>query len=208
MFAARLPFVNTITRTGTGASTIVTGSASDVITLGSGVNSVTGAAGADQININHGTATNATTAVFGANATVAAAAGANMDTINNFTTTLDKFNLTVSAATAATSTLNVVGANTTTVATLAAPVVDATSVATLANVYTQLALDLSTFAASASGVNGIVARAVTFANGAAAGTYLVINDGVNAFQAANDVVIKLTGLTIVAAGDFSYTNVP
>ena len=205
MFAARLPFVNTITRTGTGASTIVTGSASDVITLGSGVNSVTGAAGADQININHGAATNATTAVFGANATVAAAAGANMDTINNFTTTLDKFNLTVSAAT---STLNVVGANTTIVATLAAPVVDATSVATLANVYTQLALDLSTFAASASGVNGIVALAVTFANGAAAGTYLVINDGVNAFQAANDVVIKLTGLTIVAAGDFSYTNVP
>ena len=119
--------------------------------------------------------------------------------------------MTISAGTAGTSTLNVVGANGTTVGTMGAVVTDATSVGTLANVYTQLTADLNNvanaFAASATGAGNIVARVVSFANGAAAGSYLVVNDGVAGFQGATDVVIKLTGTTTVAAGDFAYTYV-
>ncbi len=59
------------------------------------------------------------------------------------------------------------------------------------------------FPASASGGATLVARAVTFTNGAAAGTYLVLNDNTISFQAANDMVIKLAGTTTFAAGDLT-----
>jgi hypothetical protein len=186
---------------------MVGGAAADTFNLGSGTSSVTGAAGADQININHGGLANVTSSLYGANATAAGAAGVNMDTINNFTTTVDKINLSVFTITAANSTNGVAGTALTTVAAMNAVIADVASVATIANVYTQLAADLTagTFAASVTGANGIVARAVSFANGAAAGTYLVVNDGAAGFQAGTDMVVRLTGLTTVAAGDFAYT---
>jgi uncharacterized RmlC-like cupin family protein len=90
-----------------------------------------------------------------------------------------------------------------------AVITDSTSVATIADVYTALATDLNNvgaagaFAASATGAAGIVAREVTFTTGAAAGTYLVINDVTAAFQAATDMVIKLTGTTTFAASDLT-----
>ena len=199
-------FVNTITRTGTGASTIVTGSGNDVITLGSGTNSVTAAAGADQININHGTATNVTTLLYGINTSITSATGANMDTVNNFLSGTDKIQLLQGASgTGSLNGITLVAGNT--AAAMLANVADTTSVGTVANVYTALSTTLNNvanaFAASTAGAGTIVARTVTFANGAAAGTYLVINDGVAGFQGANDVVIKLTGTTTIAAGDFT-----
>ena len=88
-------------------------------------------------------------------------------------------------------------------------IADAVSVATVAAVYTQLAstLTAANLAVTATGANNIVARIVTFASGDAAGAYLVVNDGVAGFQAANDLVIKLVGTTTVVAGDFAYTYV-
>jgi len=88
-----------------------------------------------------------------------------------------------------------------------AVVTDANSVADLTAVWTRLAVDLdnttNAFAASATGAGNIVARQVTFSNGAAAGTYLVINDVTAGFQAATDMVIKLVGNTAFAAGDLT-----
>jgi S-layer protein len=194
---------------GSGNDTITGGSGADTITVGAGgtANSVTGAAGKDSITLTG--ATGVDTVKYGAANTASAAAGANMDTITGFVTGSDKIDLSVFAVTAASSTLGFAGANTTTAATMNAKVTSATSVATLADVYTQLAVDLlnanNAFAASATGANGIVARVVEYSNGAAAGTYLVVNDANISFQAATDVVIKLVGGTSVAAGDFSYT---
>ena len=97
---------------------------------------------------------------------------------------------------------------TTTAATFATGIVDATSVATIADVYTAIAANTAfsvagSFAASAATAGGIVAKTITFANGAAAGQYLVVNDSTAAFVAADDIVIKVVG-TIVAA-DLSFT---
>jgi S-layer protein len=196
---------------GTGVDTIVGGAGNDTITVGASAaaitNSITGAAGADSITLTG--SVGADSVLYGAAATAVGAAGVNMDTITNFATTVDKINLTVSAGTAGTSTLGLVGANTTTVGTMATPIAGAVSVATVAAVYTQLATDLvaANLAASATGAGNLVARVVTYASGDAAGTYLVVNDGVAGFQAANDLVIKLVGTTTVAAGDFAYTYV-
>lgn len=196
---------------GTGIDTIVGGVGVDTISVGASAvaitNSVNGAAAADSISLTG--SVGADTLIYGANSTAAGAAGINMDTIANFATTVDKIQLQISAGTAVTSTLNLVGAAGTTVGAMATVINDAVSVATIADVYTQLATDLvaANFAASATGAGNLVAREVTFASGAAAGTYLVINDGVAGFQAGNDVVIHLTGATTVVAGDFAYNYV-
>ena len=60
---------------------------------------------------------------------------------------------------------------------------------------------------AASNANGTatVAQAYTFANGSAAGTYVVVNDATVGFQAATDVVIQLTGTTNIVASDFTFT---
>jgi S-layer protein len=196
---------------GTGIDTIVGGAGVDTISVGASAvtitNSVNGAAAADSISLTG--SVGADTLIYGANSTAAGAAGINMDTIANFATTIDKIQLQISAGTAVTSTLNLVGAAGTTVGAMATVINDAVSVATIADVYTQLATDLvaANFAASATGAGNLVAREVTFASGAAAGTYLVIDDGVAGFQAGNDVVIHLTGATTVVAGDFAYNYV-
>ena len=201
-------FVNTITRTGTGASTIVGGAAADVISLGSGVNSVTPGTGADLITINHAGLANATTVIYGAggNANVNVGGSSNLKTIANFTSGVDKIQLT-SGLTTVGSLLGITLAAGNTAATIGSTVTDATSVATYSDVLTALATDLNNvsnaFAASAAGAGTIVAREVSFANGAAAGTYLVINDGTAAFQSAADIVIKLTGSTTFVAGDIT-----
>jgi hypothetical protein len=89
-------------------------------------------------------------------------------------------------------------------ATMATAIADVTSVATLAEVYTDLALN-TTLAGSAADGTGNVAQVFTYANGAAAGTYLVVNDSTAGFQAANDTVIELTGLTgTLSATDFAF----
>ena len=80
--------------------------------------------------------------------------------------------------------------------------------ATTADVYTAIAanaqFDVAAFGGStaAAGANQLVGKTISFANGAAAGTYLVVNDVTAGFLAANDLVIGLgTGLVTAAAGD-------
>ena len=183
--------------TGTAAANTITGGAlADTITGGAGIDSLTGGAGADVFR-------------FETLATITGAAGVNADIISDFTTTSDKINFgtTGSGAGATIKGLTLVP-GTTTAATFAANVVDATSVADIAAVYTAIAANAAfsnagNFAASAATAGGIVAKTISFANGAAAGQYLVVNDSTAAFVAADDIVIRVVG-TIVAA-DLSFT---
>lgn len=186
----------------TGAVTVTTGAGADVIKAAVVNGTYTAGAGADALTAGAGVDTFA----YGINTSVTGAAGVNMDTITNFTTGTDKIQL-LSGATGVGSLLGLtlVGGNT--AAVMGAVVTDATSVATVADVYALLAVDLLTttnaFVGSTAGAGGIVAREVTFTTGAAAGTYLVINDSTASFQAANDIVIKLVGTTTFAAGDIT-----
>ena len=212
---------NTLKGSSTVASTITGGSGNDTITGGSGgdtivvgagatANTVTGAAGADKIDLTGSTGVN--TLIFGVASTSVSATGANVDTITNFKSGVDKIQLTAGVNSASATTVSAGGlaginlANNSTLATMGAVITNATSVATIADVYTALADDLNNvgshaFAASATGASHIVAREVTYTTGAAAGTYLVINDVTAGFQAATDVVIKLVGTTAITVGD-------
>jgi S-layer protein len=190
---------------GTGFDTIVGGAGIDTISVGASaaaiINSVTGGAAADSITLTGSVGID--TVIYGANSTAAGAAGINMDTIANFATTVDKIQLTAGVNAASSLGFTIVSGNT--LAAMATVINDAVSVATVTDVYTQLASDLvaSNLAASSSAVGGLVAREVTFASGAAAGTYLVINDNVAGFQAGSDMVIHLTGTTTFVAGDLA-----
>jgi len=190
---------------GSGIDTIVGGAGKDTIVAGAGTtaNTITGAAAADTIDLTGSAGVD--TLIYGAKSTTISSSGANVDTITNFASGTDKIQLTAGAGAA--SSLGFTIAANDTLAAMGAVVTDATSVATIADVYTQLAIDLlnatNAFAASTSGVGALVARVVTFTTGAAAGSYLVINDGNISFQAANDMVIKLTGTTTFAAGDLT-----
>jgi S-layer protein len=197
---------------GNGFNTITGGAGNDTITVGTGGNIITGAAGADTIKLGAHVAGVVDTIIYTTNATSAAAAGANMDTLNGFISGQDTIQLQISVATDATSTNGlkdaaavVVGnVHTASVGTMAAVITDATSVATTAAVYTALATDLAALAASTAAAGGIHAQVVTFTTGAAAGTYLIINDANTGFDVASDTVIKLVGGTTVTAADFSY----
>jgi S-layer protein len=201
---------NTLTG-GTGFDTIVGGTGVDVIVVGAGTtgNTVTGSNSADTIDLTGSTGVD--TIKYGALATVThaagtgnATAGTDMDTITGFQSGVDKIQLLLGVTTVGSiSGLTLTAAST--AAAMGAVVTDANSVATVADVYTRLEVDLLTttnaFAASTAAAGGIVAREVTFTTGAAAGTYLVINDSVASFQPALDQVIKLVGTTTFAAGD-------
>jgi hypothetical protein len=197
---------------GNGYNTITGGAGNDTITVGTGGNIITGNGGADVIKLGAHVAGVVDTIVYTTNALAAGAAAANMVTLNGFTTGQDTIQLQLSVATAASSTNGVIDAaanagtqaHVATVGTMAAAIVDATSVATTAAVYTALATDLAALAVSTAAAGGIHAQIVTFTTGAAAGSYLIVNDGTLGFQAATDTVIKLVGSTVVAAGDFSY----
>ena len=196
---------------GSGADTIVGGSGIDTIVVGAGgtTNTVTGAAARDTINLTG--STGADTIIFGIAST--AVTSANVDIITGFTSGTDKIQLTAGDNSAAAGTITAGGlaginlAAGSTLATMLAPITSAVSVADIAAVYTQLAIDLLTttnaFAASATGAGNIVGRVVTYTNGAAAGTYLVLNDVTASFQAATDQVIQLVGNTTFAATDLT-----
>lgn len=196
---------------GSGIDTITGGAGDDTIVVGAGIttNSVTGAAGADSIDLTG--SSGADTIIYGVASTTVDAAGANMDTITNFASGTDKIQLTAGDNSATAGTISVGGlaginlAAGSTLATMAAVISDATSVATVADVYTALGVVLTTanLTASATGVGNIKGQVVTFTTGAAAGTYLVINDVTADFQAATDLVIKLAGTTTFAAGDLT-----
>lgn len=189
---------NTITL-GDGFNSIISLGGNDTITVGAGNNTIDSGAGADKIVL----AAHSIGHVDYIQVAAAAAAGVNMDTITGFITSQDVLQLSV-AGTALNGVTLVAG--TSTGATMLATLTDATSVATIADVYTRLALDLDNsvgheFALTTAAAGGIVAREVTFTTGAAAGTYLIVNDSVAGFIAANDVVIKLVGNTTIAGTD-------
>jgi Ca2+-binding RTX toxin-like protein len=190
---------------GAGIDTINGGAGSDFITAGDGADVITGGAGADTLTGGGG----ADVFRFETVATITGAAGINVDTITDFTTTSDKINFgTAGSGAGATIPGLTLVPGQTTAAAFAAGVADATPVATVADVYTAIGNNAAfsqnaNFAGSAATASGIVAKTITFANGAAAGQYLVVNDSTAAFQAANDIVVRIVGT--VAAGDLSFT---
>ncbi len=177
---------------------VVTGSAlADIIIGGTGNDTITGGAKADTLTGGAG----ADTFRFNTIATSASADGSHVDKIKDFTAGTDKINFAQGAAALTGVTTDGTGDA---VATMGAVVTNATSVGTLADVYTQLAT-YTTLAASAAAGTATVAQVYSFTTGAAAGTYLVVNDATIGFQGATDVVVNLTGLTgTVSAGDFTF----
>ena len=174
------------------------GSGADTLIGGGGVDTITGAGGRDTITLGAGS----DIVRYGSKATAVSATGANVDTITDFTTTADTINLT--GDTAASAILNgvTITALTGATAAMAAVVTNATTVNSIADVYTALAT-YTTLTASAAAGTATVAQVYSFTGGSAAGTYLVINDAVAGFQAANDIVIRVVG-TVVAT-DITYT---
>lgn len=186
---------------GTGIDTIVGGAGVDTINGGAGADIITGAAGKDVITTGAG----ADIVRYETVATSAAAAGAQMDGVTDFTAGTDKINFTGGSGAGVVITGLTIVAATTTAAAMAAPVANTTSLATIADLYTALGT-YTTLTASTAAAGGVVAQVYTFANGALAGTYLVVNDSTVGFQAATDVVINLTGLSgTFSATDLSFT---
>jgi len=183
----------TDTLTGVGALDVISGgAAADTITGGALADTLTGGAGADVFRY--------TTA-----ATSVGAAGVNVDRITDFVAGTDDINLMGGGGAGGLLAGVTIAAGTGAVATMAAVVANTTSVATIADVYTALAAYTGLTASAADGT-ATVAQVYTFANGAAAGTYLVVNDSTAGFQAANDLVINLTGLSgTLTAADFVFT---
>lgn len=175
--------------TGVGALDSISGGAgADTITGGAGADTLTGGAGADVFRYN-------------TIATTTGAAGVNVDRITDFVAGTDKINFARGALALTGVTTDGTGDA---VATMAAVVADATTVASISDVYSALAA-YNTLTASAALGTATVAQVYTFANGAAAGTYLVVNDTSAGFQAATDVVINITGLSgTLSAADFTF----
>jgi Ca2+-binding RTX toxin-like protein len=189
-----------------GGSNVVDGKAgNDTIIGGAAIDSITGGAGGDTLTGNGG----ADVFRFDVRANITGAAGVNVDTITDFATTSDAINFgTTGSGSGATLLGLTLVPGTTTAGSFATAITDTTSVATIADVYTAIAANTAfstagNFAASAATASGVVAKIINFANGASAGQYLVVNDSTAAFQAANDVVIKVVG-TVVAA-DLTFT---
>jgi hypothetical protein len=169
------------------ANTIIATAGNDIIRGGAGADILTGGTGADIFR-------------FETKATITGTAGVNMDTITDFTTASDTINFGTAGSGAGATLLGLTLSPGTTTAAAFAGIVDATSVATIADVYTAIAANTafsaSNFALSANTASGVIAETITFANGAAAGQYLVVNDSTAAFQAADDVVIKVVGTVV------------
>lgn len=187
--------------TGSAQGDIIKGSAqADTIWGGAGKDTLTGGEGADQF-------------VLATAASMVGAAGANVNTITDFTAGVDTFlfdvsgSVTGTALTAVDAILKGVTftANTAAMAKMAAVVTDTTAVADLDAVYTALTTSLTKMAASAANGTATVAQVVTFTTGDAAGTYLVINDATAGFAADADVVINITGMEgTLSAADFAF----
>ena len=186
------------------ADTIIGSSQADTIWGGAGQDTLHGGAGADQF-------------VLAKAADMVGANGANVNSINDFMVGEDKFFFDVSGTvsnggTALTGAGDILKGVTFTAATakMADFNVALSSnavVNSLADVYAKLTttLDAAAFGKSAVDGTATVARVVTFSTGDAAGTYLVINDATDAFQAADDVVINITGIEgTLSAADFTF----
>lgn len=175
----------------------ITGSKfADTITGGEGADTITAGAGNDTINLLESVSAVDTIRI---NTIAESTTSANVKTISNFVSGVDKINF----AQGALSLTGVTTDGTSAVSAMSAAVANTTTVNSIADVYTALAT-YTTLKASAADGSATIAQAYTFANGTAAGTYVVVNDATAGFQAATDVVIHLTGTTTIAAGDFTF----
>jgi len=173
---------NTLTGSSTAANTItagagndiiVGGAAADTIRAGNGTNTITGGGGADQIFLGNGVDTITHT-------TLSDSLASAFDTVNGFAAGTDKIDVSVLPT-----------------AILQGSAYVATGTGVLA---TDLAAALTAGGGSFAASN---AAYVTINGGSDAGTYLIVNDTTTGFQAANDAVIKMVGLTgTLSAADF------
>ena len=201
-----------IASSATGAITMKGGSGADTIKLGTqGTAGVTGGAGQDTLTAGGGT----DTFIYTTKATSVGNLGVNVDTINSFTQGTDKIGLTSSSTAGYLLngvTIGTSGGTTTSVATMLAAVNDTASVNSLSDVYAAITANgyfgSGNFAASGTAIASgqLVAKQIVFANGSAAGAYLVVNDAIAGFQGANDLVVKVVGVTNIAATDFSIVS--
>lgn len=184
------------------ADTVVGSNLRDIINLGAGADTVQTSGGLDTVTLGAGAD------IVRVQSAATAAGVANVLSITDFVAGTDHINLTGGSGANAVLQGLTLAAGTTTAAAMNAPLSNTTSVATLADVYTQLGTQLTAgaFAASTAAAGGVVAQVVNFTTGAAAGTYLVINDSSAGFLAANDIVINITGVSgTVSAADFTFT---
>jgi hypothetical protein len=162
-----------------GNDTINGGDGDDIITGGAGADTLTGGAGADTFNYD---------------VTEAFIIGtANTNRITDFVAGTDKIRFGDDAG-------DVFTGITATAIILGATVTDNDSVATLADVLTQIGT--GTAVTAGANLSGVV---YTFTTGAAAGTYLHINDDGSPAADAADILINITGLTgTISATDFTF----
>lgn len=161
-----------------GADIITGGAGADTITAGAGADTLTGGAGVDTFNYDISEASIISVA--------------NTNKITDFVAGTDKIQFGDDAGdvfTGITATAITIGAN----------VTDSDSVATLADVLTQIGTGT---AVSTGTLQGVV---YTFTTGAAAGTYLHINDDGTAAADAADILVNLTGISgTLTATDFTF----
>lgn len=164
----------TITGNTAAKTTITGGAGDDILKAAVGGGTITGGAGADKITLGAGVDKVVYT---GLTDSLAAA----HDTITGFTTGTDKFVVSATQKTA----------------------IDTVSTGLIAKTITS-SDDLSASLVSelATGMLANGAAVVTVSAGSAAGVYLVLNDGTEAFSASTDAVIQLTGTSGLVASDF------
>ena len=170
---------------------IVTGSGADSVWASAGGDKITFGSGKDVFNIGDVSATAASAAVIGNN-------GSNMVAITDFTSGTDKIGIQAYALTGVTATSG-------TVVNVAPVITDANAVNSATDVWTQLASLLTSTNFVASSATTVTGQLVSFTNGAAAGTYLVINDATAGWTPSTDVVINVTGVSGTIIGtDFKF----
>ncbi|MEK9283021.1 Ig-like domain-containing protein [Bradyrhizobium sp. ISRA442] len=155
---------------GSGNDTLTGNSAANQLIGGDGNDKINGGAGADTLTGGDGSDTFVYTSL--ANSRVAA-----FDTINDFTTGVDKLQIGHALnglTTGLTKTTGITG-----------------------DLATDLASILNNTNLKANG-----AAEVTIASGSDAGTYVIINDGAAGYKAGNDAVIKLAGAPLLHTTDF------
>ena len=183
------------------------GNFSDIITGGLGADALNGGAGADRLAGGDGI----DTFKYTTRETSVGASGLNTDVISDFVTGTDKISLQRGTTGSLLAGVTLGTASTAGTAFGVSTVDTTTTVNSLAEVYAAIAGNTAfsvagSFAgsATAAGVNQISAKTISFAQGTAAGTYLVVNDNTAGFQAANDLVIGLgAGVVSAAAGDIN-----
>jgi len=180
---------------GSFADTIAGGLENDILKGGAGADRLAGGDGNDIFK-------------YTTRETSVGASGLNTDVISDFATGVDKISL--ERGTGSLLAGVTLGATSTAAAFTDNTGDTTTTVNSLADVYAAIAANtafsnVANFAesAAAAGANQISAKTISFALGAAAGTYLVVNDSTAGFQASNDLVVGLGVGGAAAAGDIN-----